>query len=58
MRLLIFLAGETGLEPAAYGFGDRCSTIELLPYIEFLLCDAINIIAYRQLLSRWNVFTG
>jgi hypothetical protein len=22
-EVLIFLAGETGLEPAAYGFGDR-----------------------------------
>ena len=28
----LLVAGETGLEPAAYGFGDRCSTIELLPF--------------------------
>ena len=26
-----FLAGETRLEHATDGFGDRCSTIELLP---------------------------
>lgn len=26
------MAGETRLEHATYGFGDRCSTIELLPY--------------------------
>lgn len=26
------LAGETGFEPATPGFGDRCSTVELLTY--------------------------
>lgn len=36
------LAGETGLEPAAYGFGDRHSTIELLPCIRFLIRRTIN----------------
>lgn len=25
--------GARGLEPPTYGFGDRCSTIELHPYI-------------------------
>ena len=29
-----FLAGETGFEPAAYGFGDRCSAVELHPIIQ------------------------
>lgn len=24
-------AGETGIEPATIGFGDRCSTVEPLP---------------------------
>ena len=28
----IFLAGETGFEPATNGFGDRYSTVELLPF--------------------------
>ena len=32
-----FLAGETRLEHATDGFGDRCSTIELLPYLHALL---------------------
>ena len=27
------LAGETGIEPATDGFGDRCSTVEPLPCI-------------------------
>ena len=31
------MAGETGLEPAAYGFGDRHSTIELLPYANYII---------------------
>ncbi len=26
------MAGETGFEPATGGFGDRCSTVEPLPY--------------------------
>gem|GEM_PF-4557912 len=26
------MAGETGFEPATNGFGDRYSTVELLPY--------------------------
>ncbi|MDK2815233.1 MAG: hypothetical protein PWP18_1146, partial [Thermoanaerobacter sp.] len=25
-KALILLAGETGIEPATHGFGDRCST--------------------------------
>lgn len=32
MPLGFQLAGETRLEHATHGFGDRCSTIELLPY--------------------------
>lgn len=30
----LFLAGETRFEHATSGFGDRCSTIEPLPFIK------------------------
>lgn len=33
MFLSFVLAGETRVEHATDGFGDRCSTIELLPYV-------------------------
>lgn len=31
-RSLLFVAGETRFEHATYGFGDRYSTVEPLPY--------------------------
>ena len=31
-ELLGHVAGAEGLKPPTYGFGDRCSTIELCPY--------------------------
>ncbi len=30
----VLVAGETGFEPATNGFGDRYSTVELLPCID------------------------
>ena len=30
------MAGEEGFEPPTYGFGDRYSTVEPLPYVSSL----------------------
>lgn len=33
--MYFFVAGETRFEHATNGFGDRCSTVEPLPYKHF-----------------------
>ena len=42
------MAGETGFEPATYGFGDRCSTVEPLPYIVMSKCQREDHIMYNS----------
>ncbi len=46
---LPFLAGETRLEHATDGFGDRCSTIEPLPYANLML----NHYSKHFVFSQW-----
>ena len=58
--ILLYLYGrETGLEPATNGFGDRYSTIELLPTqlilynIVFILSKVKNFLVYiRYIIGR------
>lgn len=42
------MAGETGFEPATYGFGDRCSTVEPLPCIVKSKCQREDHIMYNS----------
>ncbi len=42
------LAGETRLEHATDGFGDRCSTIEPLPYTNLMLIYYSKHIVFSQ----------
>jgi hypothetical protein len=56
------VAGEEGLEPPTNGFGDHCSTLELLPFGIQLSCALKNrlsgIPGGGRLLLLWGLHGG